>query len=189
LTNYILLYSTARMKRDLPQPGADDRAKTWQATQYSNIVRHVPSQIYYARLRVKGKLVWRSLKTERISIAQARLADIEREEHRKSEAGFVQATDKVLIRECIEAYRQKGFRPAKPRSKKDLKPLKPAALAYYEQRVQALKESWPGFEELEVRHVTEKHCSNWADKARAKMAPTVFNHTLGVLRNLFDFGV
>jgi len=177
------------MKREKHQPRADEPAKTWQATQHSNIVRHVPSGIYYARLRVKGKLVWRSLKTERISIAQARLADVEREERRKSEAGFVQATDKVLIRECIEAYRQKGFRPAKPRSKKDVKPLKPAALAYYEQRIQALKESWPGFEDLEVRHVTEKHCSDWADKARVRMAPTVFNHTLGVLRNLFDFGV
>jgi hypothetical protein len=39
-----------------------DQGKTWQPTQYANIVRHIPSGIYYARLRIKGKLIWRSLK-------------------------------------------------------------------------------------------------------------------------------
>jgi integrase len=167
----------------------DTQAKTWQKTQYSNVVRHVPSGAYYARLRVKGKLIWRSLKTDKISIAKQRLADVEAKEQKKSESGFVQAKDKILIRHCVEAYRQKGFRPAKPRNKKDAKPLKPAAVAYYVQRVHALCESWPGFEELEIKYVTEKQCSEWADKARTEMAGTVFNHTLGILRNIFEFGI
>jgi len=38
--------------------------KTWQATQYASIVRHIPSAIYYARWRVKGKLIWPWLKTD-----------------------------------------------------------------------------------------------------------------------------
>jgi len=44
--------------------------KTWQAAQYANIVRHIPPGIYYARLRVKGKLIWRSLKTDKILSAR-----------------------------------------------------------------------------------------------------------------------
>jgi hypothetical protein len=36
---------------------SDEQVKTWQSTQYANIVRHNPSGIYYARLRVKGKLI------------------------------------------------------------------------------------------------------------------------------------
>lgn len=34
--------------------------KDWQKTQYSNLIRYVPSGTYYARLRVKGKLIRRS---------------------------------------------------------------------------------------------------------------------------------
>ena len=37
-----------------------DQEKTWQPTHYANIVRHIPSEIHYARLRIKGKLIWRS---------------------------------------------------------------------------------------------------------------------------------
>jgi len=101
-------------------------------TQYANIVRHVPSAIYYARLRIKGKLIWRSLRTDKSSVAKTKLGDVEKEEQKKAEAGFVKAKDKVLIEHCIAAYREKGFRPAKPRNQKDVKLLKPAAIAYYE---------------------------------------------------------
>ena len=101
----------------------------------------------------------------------------------------MQTTNRILVKHCIQAYREKGFRPVKPRNQKDAKPLKPAAIVYYEQRVDALLKSWPGFEELEVRHVSEKHCETWANRARKTMAATVFNHTLGVLRNIFGFGI
>ena len=170
--------------QDPPNP-----AKTWQSTQYANIVLHAPSEIYYARLRVKGKLLWRSLKTSKISIAKLRLSDLEKEERKKSEAGFVQAKDKILMSDCLAAYRQKGFRPAKPRHKQDVRPLKPAAIFYYEQQVKGLLKTWPGLEHLEVRHLTEKDCADWAGRARQMMAPSVFNHTLGILRNLFEFGI
>jgi hypothetical protein len=43
--------------------------KDWQKTQYSNLIRYVPSGTYYARLRIKGKLIRRSLKTDLISVA------------------------------------------------------------------------------------------------------------------------
>src|ERR1035441_10832162 len=37
--------------------------------------------------------------------------------------------------------------------------------------------------------ITGKHCQEWAEKMRKEMAPTVFNHTLGILRNIFEFGI
>ena len=130
-----------------------------------------------------------SLKTDKISVAKTKLGDVEKEEQKKAEAGFVKAKDKVLIDQCIASYREKGFRPAKPRNQKDVKPLKPATLAYYEQRVEALLQSWPGFKDLEVRHVTEKKCQEWAEKMRKDVAPKVFNHTLGIMRKTFEFGI
>ena len=44
------------MKEQPGQPANGGQETTWQPTQYSNIVQHVPSAIYYARLRIKGKL-------------------------------------------------------------------------------------------------------------------------------------
>lgn len=164
-------------------------SKKWQGTQYSNIVRQCASGIYYARLRIKGKLIWRSLQTDRISIAQAKLPDVEREEHKKAEAGHVKSTDKIFISDCIKAYRENGFRPAVPKSKKDVRQLKPAAKAYYEQRITALMKSWQGLETLEVRRVSDRQCKTWADQARAEMGATTFNHTLGMLRNIFEYGI
>jgi hypothetical protein len=38
-------------------PGAAKPGRGWQKTSYANLIRYVPSGIYYARLRVKGKLI------------------------------------------------------------------------------------------------------------------------------------
>jgi iron-sulfur cluster repair protein YtfE (RIC family) len=54
--------------------------KDWQKTPYSNLIRYIPSGSYYARLRVKGKLIRRSLKTSLISVAKLRLSDFEKVE-------------------------------------------------------------------------------------------------------------
>ena len=177
------------MKNETDQTAANSQVTTWQPTQYANIVQHVPSGIYYARLRIKGKLIWRFLKTDKISIAKLRMGDVEVEERKKAEVGYIKTKDKILIKHCIDAYREKKFRPATPRNQKDAKPLKPAAIVYYEQRISALLKSWPGFENMEVRYVYEKQCREWADRVRKEMAATVFNHALGILRNIFAFGI
>ena len=111
---YILVYYTTRMNEKTGLPETGDQSKTWQSTQYANVVRHIPSGIYYARLRVKGKLIWRSLQTDKISIAKLKLADVEAKEHKKAEAGYVRAKDKILTPDYVDAYRQKQFRPSHP---------------------------------------------------------------------------
>ena len=46
-----------------------------QKTLVANVVRLVQSGNYYARIRVRGKLIWKSLKTDRIKVAKLRLGD------------------------------------------------------------------------------------------------------------------
>jgi hypothetical protein len=36
----------------------------------ANLVRHIQSETDYARIRVRSKLIWKSLKTDRISVAK-----------------------------------------------------------------------------------------------------------------------
>jgi integrase len=163
--------------------------KNWQPSQYSNLIRYVPSGIYYARFRVRGKLIWKSLKTDKITVAQLRLGDLEKDERKKAEKGRLLAKGKVSFEQALQAYREKGFRPVEPRNKKEARPLKPAAISYYEQRAQALLKSWPELGASGVDKITERDCQAWADRARRVMGATTFNHTLGLLRNTIDFGI
>ena len=62
-----------------------EKGSVWQKTPYANLVRYEPSGKYFARLRVRGKLIRRSLKTTQLSVAKLRLTDLEKGERQKAE--------------------------------------------------------------------------------------------------------
>ena len=72
---YILVFYTLSMMPPPapPPPSPDPPGRVWLKTKYANLMRYVPSETYYARFRCGGKLVWKSLDTTRISIAELRL--------------------------------------------------------------------------------------------------------------------
>jgi integrase len=166
-----------------------ESAKLWQKTQFANLVRFVPSGMYFARLRVAGKLIRRSLKTDRISVAQLKLADLQRDERKKAEAGRIAPKSRITFADALAAYKARAYRPVKSRNQKDARPLKPAALAYYDQRSTALLKSWPLLGKIEIRSLTERTLNEWASRARNEMSATVFNHTVGMIRNVIDYGI
>src|ERR1700680_2744300 len=47
----------------------------WQKTKYANLVRNASSGKYFARFRNNGKLIWRGLDTDVLSVAAQRLPD------------------------------------------------------------------------------------------------------------------
>lgn len=171
------------------EPTADNPGKDWQKTQFANLVRYVPSGMFFARLRVVGKLIRRSLKTSAITVAKRRLTDMEKHARKIAERKRPSGKGKILFEDAVAAYRDKGFRPVKARNKKDAKRLKPASVAYYGQRLAALLASWPGLDKTEIGKITGDTCGKWGDRMRETMSATAFNHTLGVLRNVIDFGI
>jgi hypothetical protein len=56
------------------QPATEKEAR-WPKTQQANLIRHVPSGKYFAPIRVCGKLILKTLKTTRVSMAKPRLFD------------------------------------------------------------------------------------------------------------------
>ena len=54
-------------------------------TPVANLVRYKPSGIYFARVRIRGKLFRQTLKTDVISVAKLRLGDFIKE--RQEEMG------------------------------------------------------------------------------------------------------
>ena len=157
-----------------------DKESLWTTTQYANLIRYNPSGKYYARIRVSGKLIVKSLKTTSISVAKLRLSDLEKSERQKAEHQ-IEATDgKLTFGQAMETYKE--------RLKGDAS-LKQRTRDYHGQRLTALLKSWPGLESTEIRKITKTDCLNWAAKFGQKASPTAFNHTVSVLRHVLEIGV
>jgi integrase len=163
------------------QQQAEETAKSrWQKSPHRGIVRYVPSGIYFARVRIKGKLIVRSLKTDALTVAVLRLSDLEKQEREQAESGNRVVRGKVLFSDAQKQFEERV--EANPR-------LKPRTKDYYVQRLEALHRSWPGLDKREVRTLTQAECVAWAGRFQKETAATAYNHTIGVLRQVFEVAV
>src|ERR1035441_5056476 len=53
----MLIYVTACVKANQAEQTDAKPVKVWQTTQYANLIRYVPSGIFFARLRANGNLI------------------------------------------------------------------------------------------------------------------------------------
>ncbi len=82
--------------------GADPQ---WVKAPVANLTRYVPSGAYFARVRVGGKLIHQSLRTDKISIARLRLNDLVKEEREKLEARGKASKGRTIFGEVLNLYR------------------------------------------------------------------------------------
>lgn len=160
-------------------PKAGNPAKDWQKTQFANLVRYVPSGTYYARLRVAGKLIRKSLKTDVLPVAKLRLGDLDKQERQRAESTDAAARGKMTVGDAVEIHKQRVAGDAS---------LKPRTKEYDGQRLVALLKSWPGLKEKLIRDVTKTDCLDWAMNYGASASPSAFNHTQATLRALLEIG-
>jgi integrase len=158
----------------------DEQKGPWQKTPYANLIRYVPSRTYFARIRIQGKLIVKSLKTDSIAVAKLRLGDLEKDERHNAEHRAAVSTGKMTFGDCLKLHRERL--QAEPN-------FKPRTKEYYEYRTKALLKSWPGLSEQDIRKITKSDCLNWAAKFRTGVSPSSFNHTIVLLRHVFEIGV
>ena len=146
----------------------------------ANLVRHIQSGNYYARIRLRGKLIWKSLKTDRISVAKLRLSDFHKEERKRAEAHKAVARGKMTFGDALETYQErlKGDYSLKDRSK-----------TYREERIAALLKSWPDLEQTDVAQISKSDCLAWAARFGQSASPSAFNNTVGTLKLALDIAV
>jgi integrase len=156
------------------------QGQAWQSTQYANLIRYVPSGNYYARIRIRGKLLRKCLNTDLISVAKLRLTDLEKAERQAGEGKDALANGKMTFGQATQVFRQRiqGDASLKPRTKE-----------YYDQRIAALLKSWPGLAETELRRLTKPDCLGWAARIGGAVSPTAYNHTISILRGIIELGV
>jgi integrase len=159
----------------------EKKGKTWQTTRLQNLVRHRSGR-YYARAFAGGKEVWKSLRTDLFSVAQARLADFLREHRQRVASGKIAdaSSAKLTFADALLIHqRNQAVNPD----------TKPATLRYWNQIFAALLKSWPGLAEREVRRITISDCEQWAREFRKAASPTRWNNTLAGLRHVFDVAI
>ncbi len=147
----------------------------WQTTGVRNLIRYVPSGKFFARVRVKGKLIRRSLKTKTLSVAKLRLTDLEKAERESAQHVVAFESGKMTFGDALKIYRD--------RTQSDLS-LKPRTKAHREERIGALLKTWPGLEEQDVRKISKHDCLAWA--AGYKTGAINLNKTVQVFRGIMQ---
>jgi len=157
-----------------------EKDQVWQKTPFVNLVRYKPSQVYFARLRIKGKLIRRSLKTNQITVAKLRMADLEKAERQKAQSVNAVANGKMTFREALAVFETRVH--ANPA-------LKPRTKEYCAYRISALLKSWPGLADKDVSRVSNAECLDWSVKNASLNSSSSHNYTVSILRRVFAIDI
>lgn len=155
--------------------------KRWKLIK-TNLWRNQDSGIYFARVKVLGRDIWRTLDTDVRTTADLRLGG----ELAKIRCGSGrQNSGKLTMGECAAIYLERKRVHGHPRRGA----LKPRSLSYRQETYDQWVRNVPGFAEARVAGVTEAMCKGWVDRARAKYGPTRFNGMLETLHGCFAVAV
>ena len=170
----------------------------WEKTRAPNVVRNSASGTYYARFRVSGKLVWRSLETQAFTTAKTKLPDVIKAEQQLVAAGDGQIT----LAQATKAYLERDARnPALKEKTRQYRASSADIIGRYFPRgtVVKLRHLWATtpkekFKEingrdLKIRDISKDDCRTWAAECAKGYSPTMFNHALGTLREIIDIGI
>ena len=152
----------------------------WAKTPVANLVRYKSSGIYFARVRIRGKLFRQSLKTNVLSVAKLRLGDLMKE--KQEELGDVSAVQsgRMNFEDLVSIFRQRLD------GRQD---IKEGAKVYRRKCLEALLKSWPDLEKTAVGKISKDECLEWARGFSAKYSASVYNNTVGTLRMILDIAV
>jgi integrase len=152
----------------------------WQKTRHANLVRNMSSGKYFARFRHNGKLIWRGLDTDVLSIAAQRLPD-KIKAIKDEQALLASGSDPRITFEGASKIYQERVQASPD--------FKPRTKAYHNECLVALSKSWPDVKTKSIKDFTKTDCIEWRNNFASEFSPSVFNHTLGILRAIFEIGI
>ena len=157
-----------------------EKPKLWQKTSFANLIRYLPSGVYFLRVRVHGQLIRKSLKTDVLSVAKLRLTDEEKKYRQgaQRQLALQRGRGQMNFSDALEIYRARLAANTEIKSK---------TKHYYTQRIESLLRTWPSLEKTNVRDISKQSCLDWA--AKYKGSATAFNNTALVLRMVLDIAM
>lgn len=157
-----------------------DQDSLWVKTPVANLVRYKPSRTYFARAKVGGKLIRKSLKTKVLSVAKLRLGDEIKKEHQTQELNLAAIVGKMSFQEAWEKYKQRM------ESNSD---IKPSTKKYKKEIFQSLLKTWPSLPEADLRKITKAECLEWRTAYAQKYGSTRLNGAVSLLRHIIQIGI
>jgi hypothetical protein len=82
----------------------EEKDSPWEASSVANLVRWKASKVYFARLKVNGKLIRKSLQTKLFSVAKNRLPEIVEAERSRYEDRQRLVTGKMMCGDASKLY-------------------------------------------------------------------------------------
>lgn len=149
----------------------------WTKAPVANLVRYEPSGIYFARAKVRGKLIRKSLDTNVLSVAKLRLADVLDTEHKAVGASNTKIIGKMTFGDALAIFRDR---------QKNATEIKESTKDYNERAAADLLKTWNGLEGMDVKRITKQDCLQWRAEFGKRYSATVTNGTLSILRRVFD---
>ena len=149
----------------------------WTKAPVANLVRYEPSGIYFARAKVRGKLIRKSLDTNVLSVAKLRLADVLDTEHKAVGASNTKIIGKMTFGDALAIFQDR---------QKNATEIKESTKDYNERAAADLLKTWSGLEGMDVKRITKQDCLQWRAEFGKRYSATVTNGTLSILRRVFD---
>jgi hypothetical protein len=136
-----------------------------------NVLQYLGSGTYYARTKLRGKTIRRSLDTDVLTIAKLRLLDFLREEREKrTDVNF------PTFAQAQERYEQQlDTDPA----------IKPQSRQCRRWCIHKLELSWPALRTLRLDETKLEACREWAAKVSQEIACHDYNNSIATLRAFF----
>jgi len=139
-----------------------------------NLLQYVPNGNYYARTKVHGKLIRRSLDTDVFTTAKLRLLDFLQTQKQEAD----QPSAALTFKDARELFEQRLANDSaiKARSKE-----------YRLLCLKKLESTWPDIDARKVHEITVDDCREWA--AKLKVSGHYFNNTISTLRQILDLAI
>ena len=158
---------------------AETTVKTWEKTRLQNLVRHKSGR-YYARLFLNGKEIWKTLKTSHFSVAEAKLAEVQKEHRERKGREIDPANAKMTFGQAAALHIQ--------RVDEDIS-LKRRSRKYVKETLAAFLKNWPELSSMEVRRITPSACRDWAVRYAKTFCATRYNATISLFRRILAVAI
>ncbi len=157
----------------------DTAPKYWEKTRLNNMVRHANGR-YYARLYLNGKEIWKSLKTSHFGIAEAKLAEVQKEHRSNRDKEIDPGSAKMTFGQAAALHMQhlEERVTIKRRTKK-----------YWRETLDAMLKNWPELSGKEIRRITPEACRDWATRYAKVASDNRYNNSVSILRHIFDVAI
>lgn len=140
-----------------------------------HLLQYVSSGTYYARLKIEGKIIRRSLNTDVFTTAKLRLLDFLKNQKERPSAATA-----PTFAEARQIYEQQL----------DSDPsIKPQSRRYRRWCIRKLELSWPQLKDLRLDEIGSEACREWASKLSREIACHYYNNTIATLRLIIAAGV